>query len=146
MKRTSDPMIGGCEPPCGCWELIRTSGRAVSALNHWGISPALFFTFLWDFFDENCQYQYMSMSMRYLENSLTICPFNRLMVVGFLLWTCDPSSHQLLIRLAVPSMSTSCRWVLKSNQKAVSYPHNTDACYTNGHILPGCDVRPDLIW
>jgi hypothetical protein len=21
-KRASDPIIDGCEPPCGCWELI----------------------------------------------------------------------------------------------------------------------------
>lgn len=20
-KRASDPLIGGCEPPCGCWNL-----------------------------------------------------------------------------------------------------------------------------
>ena len=44
-KRASDPITNGCEPPCGCWEL--NSGpleeQPVSALNHWAISPALFF-------------------------------------------------------------------------------------------------------
>jgi hypothetical protein len=40
-KRTSDPITGGCEPPCGCWELNSGSlGRAVSALNRWAISAA----------------------------------------------------------------------------------------------------------
>jgi hypothetical protein len=33
-KRASDPVTDGCEPPCGCWGIeLRTSGRAVSALN-----------------------------------------------------------------------------------------------------------------
>ena len=39
-KRASDPNTDGCEPLCGCWELI--FGRAVSALTCYGISPALY--------------------------------------------------------------------------------------------------------
>lgn len=32
-----------CEPPCGWWESSpRSSGRTVSALNHWAVSPASF--------------------------------------------------------------------------------------------------------
>jgi hypothetical protein len=45
-KRASDPITDGCEPPCGCLGIeLRTSGRAVSTLNCWAISPAqvLFF-------------------------------------------------------------------------------------------------------
>jgi hypothetical protein len=35
LKRASDPITDGCEPPCGCWGFeLRTSGRAVSALTH----------------------------------------------------------------------------------------------------------------
>ena len=37
-ERASDPITDGCEPPCGCWELI--SERAISAFNHWATSPA----------------------------------------------------------------------------------------------------------
>ncbi|KAL6089712.1 hypothetical protein STEG23_029704, partial [Scotinomys teguina] len=37
-----DLIVDGCEPPCGCWGFeLRTSGRAVSALNLQAISPAL---------------------------------------------------------------------------------------------------------
>jgi hypothetical protein len=39
-KRVLDPITDGCEPPCGCWELNSGPGRAVSAPNHWTISPA----------------------------------------------------------------------------------------------------------
>jgi hypothetical protein len=39
----SDPISDGCEPPCGLLGIeLRTSGRAVSSLNHWAISPAPF--------------------------------------------------------------------------------------------------------
>lgn len=34
-ERASDPIIDGCEIPCGCWELnFKTFGRTASALNH----------------------------------------------------------------------------------------------------------------
>jgi hypothetical protein len=38
----------GCEPPYGCWELNlgEAFGRAVSAFNHWAISPVPAFGFL----------------------------------------------------------------------------------------------------
>jgi hypothetical protein len=40
-KRASDPITYGCEPPCGLLGIeLRTSGRAVSALNSWTIFPA----------------------------------------------------------------------------------------------------------
>jgi hypothetical protein len=42
-KRASDPITDGYEPPCGCWNgsWTQTSGRAVGALIHWAISPAM---------------------------------------------------------------------------------------------------------
>jgi hypothetical protein len=39
-ERESDVIKDGCKPSCGCWDLNSTFGRAVSALNHWAISPA----------------------------------------------------------------------------------------------------------
>ena len=50
-KRALDTITDGCEPPCGFWDLNSgPSGRAVSALNYWAISPALGFYFLTFFF------------------------------------------------------------------------------------------------
>ena len=46
-KRASDPFTDGCEPPHSCWELNSGFGRAVSALNHWAISPAPTFFFFY---------------------------------------------------------------------------------------------------
>jgi hypothetical protein len=44
-KRASDLITDGCEPPCGCCvPELRTSGKAVSALNHGVISPAQDYT------------------------------------------------------------------------------------------------------
>ena len=42
-KRASDPITGGCEPPCGYWELNSGSleEQSVSAFNHSSSSPAL---------------------------------------------------------------------------------------------------------
>jgi hypothetical protein len=40
-KRASDLITGGCEPPCGCWDLnFGPLEEQSGALTHWAISPA----------------------------------------------------------------------------------------------------------
>jgi hypothetical protein len=51
-KRASDLITGGCEPPCGCWDLnFGPSEEQSGALTHWAISPApIFLSFFLSFF------------------------------------------------------------------------------------------------
>ena len=40
-EEASDLITGGCEPPCGCWDLnFGPSEEQSGALTHWAISPA----------------------------------------------------------------------------------------------------------
>jgi hypothetical protein len=73
-KRASDLITGGCEPPCGCWDLnFGPLEEQSGALTHWAISPAPLPSFFRKFFFVYSYFMSMSVLPACMYMYLNVC-------------------------------------------------------------------------